>query len=102
MVGMIDLRDRAFSSSREQKNDAPRQPSFCQYLQRVYATVDLPVPAIPLSQKMGELLSLFAHCFRRDISATRVFSVQARLAGARVPASALNSAFGANQGDSIV
>ena len=62
MLGIMNARERAFSSFREQKNNAPRHSSLHKCWQSVYATVDLPVLAMPPSQKMGRLSS-HAHCF---------------------------------------
>jgi hypothetical protein len=79
MVGIMNARERAFSSFWEQKNDAPRHSSSRKCWQSVYATVDLPVLAMPPSQKMGELSSR-AHCLSLSISSTRVPLAQGRLA----------------------
>ena len=62
MVGIMNARERAFSSLREQKSNAPRRSSLRKCWQSVYATVDLPVLAMPPSQKMGKLSSR-ARCF---------------------------------------
>ena len=96
IVGTINLGERVFSLFREQKKEAARFLDFMCW-QNVYAMVDLPVPAMPLSQNIGELSlevsSAQFSSFPKMI--LRVSGVHARLVGPSLTASASKSAFGA-------
>ena len=59
-VGMR-WRSLRFPKSREQKNDPPSSPSAKARSLTVLEIVDLPVPANPFNQKMGDLLKSLIH-----------------------------------------
>ena len=53
-VGKMSWRLLRSSKTLEQKNDAPKWPLANNIAAAVCAIVDFPVPASPLSQKMGD------------------------------------------------
>ena len=61
-VGKMNWRSLRSSEPLEQKNDAPKRPSANSRSATVCAIVDFPVPASPLSQKIGDVSKFSVQC----------------------------------------